>query len=76
MNEIDNASYISIGNSQSTNTFVTKYHENHCYNNCRLIKMNDNFSLDLWKNMIKNIGLNLICVACHYSNRYDNSDNY
>ena len=76
LNEIDNASYLSIGNSLSTNNFVTKYHENHCYNNCRLIKMNDNFSLELWKNMIKNIGLNLICVACHYSNRYENSDNY
>jgi hypothetical protein len=74
LNEIDNIAYLSINNSVSINNFMTKYHENHSYNNCRLIKMNENFSLDLWKNMIKTIGLNLICVACHYSNRYGNSD--
>lgn len=76
LNEIDNIAYCCIGNSSTTNSFMTKYHENHCYENCRLIKINEGFSLELWKNIIKNIGLNLLCVACHYSNRYGNSDLY
>jgi len=76
LNEIDNIAFYSIGSSNATSNFMTKYHENHSYENCRLIKLNSSFSLELWKNIIKNIGLNLLCVATHYSNRYDNSDNF
>ena len=76
LNEIDNIAFYSVGYSTTTFNIMTKYHENHSYENCRLIKLNSSFSLDLWKNIIKNIGLNLICVATHYSNRYLNSDNY
>lgn len=76
LNEIDTIAFYSIGHSNATGNFMTKYHENHSYENCRLIKLNSSFSLELWKNIIKNIGLNLLCVATHYSNRYDNSDNF
>jgi len=76
LNEIDNIAFLCIGNSSTTFNFMTKYHENHCYENCRLLKTNESFSLELWKNIIKNIGLNLLCVASHYSNRYGNSDFY
>ena len=51
--ELENISYLSIGNTNITNNFVTKYHENHEYEDYRLIKINDNFSLDLWKEQLK-----------------------
>ena len=76
LNEIDNVGFYCIGNSSTTFNFMTKYHENHSYENCRLIKLNSSFSLELWKNIVKHIGLNLLCVASHYSNRYINSDNF
>lgn len=76
LNEIDTIAYYSIGVSSTTSNFMTKYHENHSYENCRLIKLNSCFSLELWKSIIKNIGLNLLCVSTHYSNRYLNSDNF
>ena len=74
--ELDNIAYASIGNANTTHNFMTKYHENHSYSNCRLIKMNDNCSFDVWKNIIRNNGLDLLCVAVHYSNRYGDSDKF
>jgi len=74
--EIDTIAYFSIGFTNITNNFIVKYHENHSYDNCRLIKVNENSSIDLWKDTLIKNGLNLICVATHYSNRYENSDNY
>ena len=74
LNEIDKITNICIGTMNTTNNFMTKYHENHSYTNCRILKINENFSFDFWKNIIKKIGLDLICVAAHYSNRYENSD--
>jgi hypothetical protein len=55
---------------------MTKYHENHLYNNCRLIKINENFSNEVWRELLKKIGLDLLCVAAHYSKRYENSDKF
>ena len=76
LSEIDTVSYFSIGFTNITNNFIIKYHENHSYDNCRLIKVNENSSIDLWKDTLIKNGLDLICVATHYSNRYENSDNY
>jgi hypothetical protein len=55
---------------------MTKYHENHSYENCRLIKINENFSNGVWRELLKKIGLDLLCVAAHYSKRYENSDHF
>ena len=55
---------------------MTKYHENHSYENCRLVKINETFSTDLWKNIMRNNGLDLLCVAAHYSKRYGDSDQF
>ena len=66
----------SIGTSNSSIKFLTKYHENHSFLNYRLIKMNEIYSLDFWREILKKIGLNLLCVAAHYSTRYVNSDNF
>lgn len=73
LNEIDKITNICFG-SINTQNFITKYHENHLYANCRLLKTIDNFSFDVWRSIILENGLNLICVATHYSNRYENSD--
>lgn len=76
LNEIEQLSYLAIGFNNITSNFMTKYHENHNYDNYRLIKINETFSPDIWKDTLNNIGLDLLCVAIHYSNRYINSDNY
>ena len=74
LNELDNVAITSIGNNNTTNNFMTRYHENHCYENCRLIKINENFTNDVWRDILKKIGLDLLCVAAHYSKRYENSE--
>jgi len=76
LNELDNVAFASIGNSSTTNNFMTKYHENHSYENCRLIRINENFSNDIWRELLKKIGLDLVCVAAHYSKRYENADKF
>lgn len=73
---LDNISSETIGHTNITNNFLTKYHENHSYDKFRLLKMNENISLDVWKNILRYNGLDLLCLATHYSNRYINSDNF
>ena len=73
---IDSIAYITTGNSIMSN-FISKYHDTHdllCY---RLIKTNDNpISSELIKDTLNKIGIDLLCVAAHYSDRYNNSDNF
>jgi hypothetical protein len=76
LNELDSVALVSIGNNNTANNFMTKYHENHTYENCRLIKMNESFSNDVWREILKKIGLDLLCVAVHYSKRYESSDKF
>ena len=73
---LDSVAMSSIGNGNIAFKFVTKYHINHSFINCRLIKTNDNHSNEYWRETLKKSGLNLLCVATHYSNRYNNSDNF
>lgn len=75
LNEIDKITNICFG-SINTQNFITKYHENHLFTNCRLLKVIDNFSFDVLRTIILEKGLNLICVATHYSNRYESSELY
>lgn len=74
--ELDSISQDSIGYNNTTFNFMTKYHENHSYENCRLIKINENFPHDIWRDTLKKIGLDLLCVAAHYSKRYEDSDKF
>jgi hypothetical protein len=74
--DIENVAYIYTGFSNITNNFMTKYHENYSYSNCRLLKMNDTLSVDIWRNMLSKYGIDFICVAAHYSQRFENSDNF
>lgn len=74
---IDSIVYITTGNT-IMNNFVTKYHDTHKLNLYRLIKTCEtNFtSYDIIKDVLNNIGIDLLCVATHYSERYNNADNY
>jgi hypothetical protein len=76
INEINNIAYVTINNTNTTHNFVTKYHETHSYNNCRLLEMNEQISYDMWREMLKKFGLDILCVAAHYSNRYESSDSF
>jgi len=51
---------------------------NHDFEKCRLLQLkNMAYQLDFEKNnYINENGLNLLCVASHYSNRYQNSENF
>lgn len=75
---IDSIIYNTIGIS-IRNNFITKYQKNHRINMYRLIKINEStnsLSVDIVKNILNDIGLDLLCVAVHYSDRYNNADNY
>jgi len=75
---IDSICYVTTGNS-IMNNFITKYHESHKTSLYRLIKINDasnSFSQEIVKDVLNNMGIDLLCVACHYSERYTNADNY
>jgi hypothetical protein len=59
--------------------FISKYHDSHNLLLYRLIKTNDNFNsiaTDLIKDVLNKIGVDLLCVAAHYSERYYNSDQF
>lgn len=73
---IDSICYVTTGKSIMDN-FITKYHHSHKLFLYRLINNNvTTFSYDIVKNTLNNIGLDLLCVAAHYSDRYTNADNY
>lgn len=76
LSELDNVAVNSIGYNNTTWNFMTKYHENHSYEHCRLLKINETVSNEIWREMLKKIGLDLLCVSAHYSNRYENSDKF
>jgi hypothetical protein len=60
-----------------TNLFQTikhKYHE-HSYQQSRILKINDIIKNEaIWKPMLITWALDILCVACHYSMRFDCSD--
>jgi hypothetical protein len=75
---IDSICFITTGNSIMSN-FITKYHDTHNLLGYRLIKTNENFNsiaTDLIKDVLNKIGIDLISVAAHYSERYGSSDQF
>jgi hypothetical protein len=75
---VDAIGYITTGNS-IMNNFITKYHDTHKINLYRLIRTNETenaFSYDITKDILNQIGIDLLCVAAHYSDRYTNADTY
>ena len=74
-NELDTILHL-IGLNTITSNFISKYHDTHNYSAYRLIPINDGCSFDIWKDIVGRLGLNLLCVAAHYSTQYENSENY
>jgi hypothetical protein len=75
---IDSVCYITTGNTILSN-FITKYHDSHNLHTYRLLKTSeasDTISCDIIKNMINDIGIDLLVVASHYSDQYTNANNY
>ena len=75
---IDSIGYITTGNS-ILNNFITKYHDSHDLSCYRLIRTNEStitLSYEIVKDVLNNIGIDLICVSTHYSEQYGSSDNY
>jgi len=57
-------------------TFKYKYHD-HKYDDCRLININSNVKYDITCGQIINQNVpDILCVACHYSLRYNSADEY
>lgn len=73
LTDLDTISYLTTGHSNITNNIVSKYHENYNTTTCRLLDMNEH-SNELWRDLLNACGINLLCVAAHYSNRYKNSE--
>lgn len=76
LHELQNVGVLSIGTDSTCSRFVTKYHETHSFENIRLVYINEHVSQDYWREILKRIGLNLLCVAAHYSKRYLHSDHF
>jgi hypothetical protein len=75
LREIMNSSLYMFG-INTTHTFKYKYYD-HNYSLCRLVKINDSVENEnIWGNILRNISLDMLCVAAHYSIRYDSSDDY
>ncbi len=73
---IDSICYATSGNSLFKN-FITKYHSTHDLTQYRLIKTLDNVvSYDVIKNIINEIGVDLLVVAAHYSEKHGNPTGY
>lgn len=69
---IENIGSQYFGHISLSNQFKFKYHD-HNYNDCRiLITNNEDETHEI---ILKNI-IDIIIVACYYSNRYNNADNF
>jgi len=75
LREITNSSLYVFG-INTTHTFKYKYYD-HNYQNCRLVKINDSVENEnIWGNILRNVSLDMLCVAAHYSIRYGSADEY
>jgi hypothetical protein len=75
LQELNNYSQIYIG-ANILNTFKHKYYD-HEYVFCRLINISENIKNDyLWRTFLSNYCIDILCVASHYSIRYNSSDEY
>lgn len=60
-----------------TQTIKLKYHEEHEYSNCRMLHLNETIKYEkIWKPILQKLDVDLLCVASHYSMRYENSDEF
>lgn len=63
--------------STTCSTSFKHKHHHHAYDSCRLITILPCVQQEeYWKDWIKYSALDLLCVACHYSNRYGSADQF
>lgn len=73
--ELNNISQLLIGVGLSQ-SIKHKYYD-HSYQDCRLIKINECVKNEaIWVPILNQYALDMICVASHYSSRYESADNY
>ena len=73
LKELATISQLLIGQNPAA-SFKHKYYE-HDYSDCRLIKVQDAVAQEhVWRPIIQTYGLDLLCVAAHYSHRYESGD--
>ncbi len=73
--QLNSASNLIVGQSLGQ-TFKHKYYE-HEYENFRIININNTVKQDInWQPILSNYSIDILCVACYYSNRFGNSDEY
>ncbi len=64
-------------NVQCIQTFKYKYHEKQIGTDCRMIHVLPMIEHQSWcESTLKYCGLDMLCVACHYSHKYGCSDDY
>lgn len=74
--ELNNLSQNMLGLS-ATNTFKLKYHEDHDYENCRIINIHETVKYEnIWKRIVGEHGIDMICVSLHYSSRFGDADTF
>jgi len=75
LKELATISQLLIGQNPAA-AFKHKYYE-HAYSDCRLIKIQDAVAQEhVWQPIVQTYGLDLLCVAAHYSNRYESGDTF
>lgn len=62
--------------SNLSQTFKYKYHADHSYSSIRIFNFNGDVENESFDAGFNDRGLDILCVACHYANRYTSSDNY
>ncbi len=73
--ELMNVSQLLLG-ANCSSTIKHKYYE-HEYHNSRLVYINDTVQSEpIWSSIVSKNALDLLCVACHYSIRYNSADEY
>jgi len=70
---------VNLWNNQCAQTFKFKYHEKHLENleECRLVPSAQIMPKVSWyESFLQKKGLDILCVAIHYSHKYGSSDEY
>ncbi len=75
LTNLNNISNLIVGLNLSQ-TFRHKHYE-HDFMNFRIVQVENNIKWEFnWNEILKLQAIDIICVACHYSKRFSNSDNY
>lgn len=66
----------SLFGGSATSAFKYKYHY-HAFKTIRLVQMNNTAGVEpIWRPILQLRAIDLLCVAAHYSERYESADQY